>query len=112
MLFSNSLLKNSSRSLAWFYLNSLRNGYESSILKGTLTDGEKQQLAGLLNHYGIELQAVYGYSSNKASDAIRSLLSGNAFVASQADARAYNEALGYLNTYSAQSGQAVLVFTL
>uniref|UniRef100_UPI0036D321DD cytidine deaminase-like fold-containing protein n=1 Tax=Pantoea sp. sgz302252 TaxID=3341827 RepID=UPI0036D321DD len=78
------------------------------FLKGTITDSEKQQLAGLLDQYGTELQTVYGYSSNKASDAIRSLLSGNAFVASQADARAYNEALGYLKTYSAQSGQAAL----
>ena len=78
------------------------------FLKGTITDSERLQLSGLLNQYGTELQTVFGYTSDKASDAIRSLLSGNVFMAPQADARVYNAALGYLKTYSAQSGQAAL----
>ncbi|ARJ40940.1 Contact-dependent inhibition of growth factor CdiA [Pantoea alhagi] len=76
--------------------------------KGQLNDAEKQQLAGLLNQYGYELQTMYGYSEQQAAEAIQALTKGGAFVASAADAKAYNEALSYLKTYSAQSGQAAL----
>ncbi len=76
--------------------------------KGQLNYADKQQLAGLLNQYGYELQTMYGYSEERAAEAVHGLLTGGAFVASAADAKAYNEALGYLKTYSAQSGQAAV----
>jgi len=73
-----------------------------------LNDNEQHELAGLLNQYGYELQTVYGYSNMQAANAIQSLIKGEAFVASAANAKAYNEALSYLKTYSVQSGQAAL----
>ncbi|WP_307745046.1 hemagglutinin repeat-containing protein [uncultured Pantoea sp.] len=73
-----------------------------------LTEGQKQELAGLLNQYGYELQSMYGYTPQKAEEAIRGLLSGTAFVASTGNIQAYNEALSYLKGYSVQSGQAAL----
>lgn len=73
-----------------------------------LSDGQKQELAGLLNQYGYELQTMYGYTPQKAEEAIRGLLSGTAFVASTGNTQAYNEALSYLKGYSVQSGQAAL----
>lgn len=76
--------------------------------KGQLSDTEKQQLAGRLNQYGYELQSVYGYSEQRAAEAIQMLMKGSAFVASAADAAAYNEALSYLNMYGVQSGQAAV----
>lgn len=76
--------------------------------KGQLNEVEKQQLAGLLNQYGYELQTMYGYSEQQAAEAIQALVKGGAFVASAADAKAYNEALGYLKAYSIQSGQAAV----
>ncbi|MEN3753879.1 hypothetical protein ABC733_18155 [Mangrovibacter sp. SLW1] len=76
--------------------------------KGQLSDTEKQQLAGLLNQYGYELQSVYGYSEQRAAEAIQMLMKGSAFVASAADATAYNEALSYLKMYGVQSGQAAV----
>lgn len=75
---------------------------------GQLNDNEQNELAGLLNQYGYELQTVYGYSDKQAANAIQSLLKGEAFVASAANAKAYNQALSYLKSYSAQSGQAAL----
>lgn len=76
------------------------------LQKGTITDSEKQQLAGLLNQYAYELQTMYGYSEQQAAAALQGIIHGTAFVASAADARAYNEAVVYLKTYSVQSGQA------
>jgi filamentous hemagglutinin len=73
-----------------------------------LTDGQKQELAGLLNQYGYELQTVYGYTPQKAAEAIQGLVAGNMFVASTNNTQAYNEALSYLKGYSVQSGQAAL----
>lgn len=73
-----------------------------------LTEGQKQELAGLLNQYGYELQSMYGYTPQQATDAIQSLVAGKAFVASTGDTKAYNEALSYLKGYSVQSGQAAL----
>lgn len=73
-----------------------------------LTEGQKQELAGLLNQYGYELQSMYGYTPQQAADAIQSLVAGKAFVASTGDTKAYNEALSYLKGYSVQSGQAAL----
>nr|WP_051916750.1 MULTISPECIES: hemagglutinin repeat-containing protein [unclassified Serratia (in: enterobacteria)] len=73
-----------------------------------LTEGQKQELAGLLNQYGYELQSMYGYTPQQAADAIQSLVAGKAFVASTGNIEAYNEALSYLKGYSAQSGQAAL----
>jgi len=73
-----------------------------------LTEGQKQELAGLLNQYGYELQSIYGYTPQQAADAIQSLIAGKAFVASTGDTKAYNEALSYLKGYSVQSGQAAL----
>ncbi|MBZ8327737.1 hemagglutinin repeat-containing protein [Escherichia coli] len=78
------------------------------LQKGTITDSEKQQLAGLLNQYAYELQTMYGYSEQQAAAALQGIIHGTAFVASAADARAYNEAVAYLKTYSVQSGQAAL----
>lgn len=76
--------------------------------KGQLSDADKQQLAELLNQYGYELQSIYGYSKQRAAEAIQGLLKGGAFVASAADAGAYNEAFRDLNTYSAHTGQAAV----
>ncbi|MEN4890618.1 VENN motif pre-toxin domain-containing protein [Erwinia billingiae] len=73
-----------------------------------LSDDQKQKLAGLLNQYGYELQTMYGYTPQKAEEAIKGLLSGTAFVASTNNTQAYNEALSYLKGYSVQSGQAAL----
>ncbi|KGQ03852.1 hypothetical protein BBAD15_g10932 [Beauveria bassiana D1-5] len=73
-----------------------------------LTEGQKQELAGLLNQYGYELQSMYGYTPQQAADAVQSLVAGKAFVASTGDTKAYNEALSYLKGYSVQSGQAAL----
>jgi len=73
-----------------------------------LTEDQKQELAGLLNQYGYELQSMYGYTPQQAADAIQSLVAGKAFVASTGDTKAYNEALSYLKGYSVQSGQAAL----
>ncbi|MDK2377730.1 hypothetical protein [Serratia fonticola] len=73
-----------------------------------LTEGQKQELAGLLNQYGYELQSMYGYTPQQAADAIQSLVAGKAFVASTGDTKAYNEAVSYLKGYSVQSGQAAL----
>ena len=73
-----------------------------------LSDDQKQKLAGLLNQYGYELQTMYGYTPQKAEEAIKGLLSGAAFVASTNNTQAYNEALSYLKGYSVQSGQAAL----
>ena len=84
------------------------NGLLDKYQKGQLNDAEKQQLAGLLNQYGYELQSVYGYSEQQAAEAIQTLAKGGAFVASAADAKAYNEALSYLKMYGAQSGQAAV----
>ncbi len=76
--------------------------------QGKLSDGDKKELAGLLNQYGYELQTVYDYSEDRAREAVQSLVNGKAFVAAAADAKAYNEALGYLKGYSVQSGQAAV----
>lgn len=84
--------------------NRLLNKYQN----GQLNDAEKQELAGLLNQYGYELQTVYGYSEQQAAQAIQTLTKGGAFVASAADAKAYNEALSYLKMYGVQSGQAAV----
>ncbi|HEM7534613.1 TPA: contact-dependent inhibition toxin CdiA [Enterobacter roggenkampii] len=84
--------------------NGLLNKYQNS----QLNDAEKQELAGLLNQYGYELQTVYGYSEQQAAQAIQSLAKGGAFVASAADAKAYNEALSYLKMHGVQSGQAAV----
>ncbi|EGV2902267.1 hypothetical protein JF527_005010 [Salmonella enterica] len=73
-----------------------------------LTEGQKQELAGLLDQYGYELQSVYGYTPQQATHAIQSLVAGKAFVASTGNTKAYNEALSYLKGYSVQSGQAAL----
>lgn len=73
-----------------------------------LTEGQKQELAGLLNQYGYELQSMDGYTPQQAADALRSLVAGKAFVASTGDTKAYNEALSYLKGYSVQSGQAAI----
>ena len=73
-----------------------------------LTEGQKRELAGLLNQYGYELQSMYGYTPEHAADAIQSLVAGKAFVASTGNIKAYNEALSYLKGYSVQSGQAAL----
>ncbi|EAR6896745.1 hypothetical protein K5J60_004048 [Salmonella enterica] len=62
----------------------------------------------MLNQYGYELQTVYGYSEQQAAQAIQTLTKGGAFVASAADAKAYNEALSYLKMYGVQSGQAAV----
>ncbi|MEX0447441.1 hypothetical protein [Xenorhabdus sp. SGI246] len=74
---------------------------------GQLNDGEKQQLATLLDQYGFELQTKYGFTRTEAANAIQTLVKGGAFVATAADAKAYNDALSYLKMYSIQSGQAV-----
>ncbi|WP_313656155.1 hemagglutinin repeat-containing protein [Pantoea sp.] len=71
-----------------------------------LTEGQKKELAGLLNQYGYELQSMYGYTPQQAADAIHSLIAGKAFIASTGNTKAYNEALSYLKGYSVQSGQA------
>ncbi len=84
------------------------NGLLNKYQNGQLNDAEKQELAGLLNQYGYELQTVYGYSAQQAAQAIQSLTKGGAFVASAADAKAYNEALSYLKMYGVQSGQAAV----
>ena len=73
-----------------------------------LTEGQKQELAGLLNQYGYELQSMDGYTPQQAADAIQSVVAGKAFVASTGDTKAYNEALSYLKGYSVQSGQATI----
>jgi len=73
-----------------------------------LTEGQRQELAGLLNQYGYELQSMYEYTPQQAADAIQSLIAGKAFVASTGDTKAYNEALSYLKGYSVQSGQAAI----
>lgn len=77
-------------------------------LKGELTDTEKQELAGQLNQYGLELQILYGYSPQRAAEAVQGLLAGTAFVAAAADAKAYNEALSYLKGAADQYGQAAI----
>ncbi|UJD92647.1 hypothetical protein FS594_27260 (plasmid) [Rahnella aquatilis] len=51
---------------------------------------------------------MYGYTPQKAEEAIKGLLSGTAFVASTNNTQAYNEALSYLKRYSVQSGQPAL----
>lgn len=84
------------------------NGLLNKYQNGQLNDAEKQELAGLLNQYGYELQTVYGYSEQQAAEAIQTLTKGGAFVASVADAKAYNEALSYLKMYGVQSGQAAV----
>ncbi|EMF5211001.1 contact-dependent inhibition toxin CdiA [Enterobacter roggenkampii] len=84
------------------------NGLLNKYQNGQLNDAEKQELAGLLNQYGYELQTVYGYSEQQAAQAIQSLAKGGAFVASAADAKAYNEALSYLKMHGVQSGQAAV----
>lgn len=71
-----------------------------------LSDDQKQELAGLLNQYGYELQTMYGYSPHKAAEAIQGLVASKMFVASTNNTQAYNEALSYLKGYSVQSGQA------
>ncbi|RAW81725.1 cytidine deaminase-like fold-containing protein [Photorhabdus laumondii] len=76
--------------------------------KGTLDEKGKQELSVLLNQYGYELQTEYGFSGKEAATAIQNLVNGGAFVAAAADAKAYNEALSYLKTYSVHSGQAAL----
>jgi filamentous hemagglutinin len=76
--------------------------------QGSLNDNEKQELAGLLNQYGYELQSIYGYSEQQAAEAIHALTNGQAFVALPDDAKSYYEALRYLKGYSDQSGQAAL----
>ncbi|MBS9430884.1 hypothetical protein EAE93_23645 [Photorhabdus akhurstii] len=76
--------------------------------KGTLDEKGKQELSVLLNQYGYELQTEYGFSGKEAAAAIQNLVNGGAFVAAAADAKAYNEALSYLKTYSVHSGQAAL----
>ncbi|MGB9096918.1 MAG: hemagglutinin repeat-containing protein [Erwinia sp.] len=73
-----------------------------------LNDNQKQELADLLNQYGYELQSMYGYTLQQASDAIQSLITGKAFVASTNNTQAYNEALSYLKGASVQSGQAAV----
>lgn len=73
-----------------------------------LTDGQKQELAGLLDQYGYELQTMYGYTPQKAAEAIQGLLAGTAFVASTGDTQAYNEALSYLKVAAVQYGQAAV----
>lgn len=40
-----------------------------------LSDEQKQELAGLLNLYGLELQTMYGYSPQKAAETIKVLVS-------------------------------------
>jgi hypothetical protein len=75
---------------------------------GQLNDGEKQQLATLLDQYGFELQTEYGFTRTEAANAIQTMVKGGAFVATAADAKAYNEALSYLKMYSIQSGQAII----
>ncbi|MCC8367284.1 hypothetical protein J8V57_13570 [Xenorhabdus sp. PB61.4] len=75
---------------------------------GQLNDGEKQQLATLLDQYGFELQTEYGFTRMEAANAIQTLVKGGAFVATAADAKAYNDALSYLKMYSIQSGQAII----
>ena len=84
------------------------NGLLNKYQNGQLNDAEKQELAGLLNQYGYELQTVYGYSEQQAAQAIQSPAKGGAFVASAADAKAYNEALSYLKMHGVQSGQAAV----
>ncbi len=76
--------------------------------KGTLDEKGKQELSVLLNQYGYELQTEYGFSGKEAATAIQNLVNGGAFVAAAVDAKAYNEALSYLKTYSVHSGQAAL----
>ncbi|QXF32283.1 hypothetical protein CE143_03180 [Photorhabdus luminescens] len=76
--------------------------------KGTLDEKGKQELSVLLNQYSYELQTEYGFSGKEAAAAIQNLVNGGAFVAAAADAKAYNEALSYLKTYSVHSGQAAL----
>ncbi|AWH89939.1 hypothetical protein [Limnobaculum parvum] len=76
--------------------------------KGQLSEGEKQELAGQLDQYGLELQILYGYSSQRAAEAVQALVSGQAFVAAAADAKAYNEALSYLKGAADQYGQAAV----
>ncbi|WP_159565321.1 hypothetical protein [Budvicia diplopodorum] len=77
-------------------------------LKGELTETEKQDLAGQLNQYGLELQILYGYSPQRAAEAVQGLLAGTAFVASTGDIQAYNEALSYLKGASTDYGQAAI----
>ncbi|EAA7987816.1 hypothetical protein CJ745_21345 [Salmonella enterica subsp. enterica] len=74
----------------------------------TLSNAQKQELADLLNQYGYELQMVYGYSPQKAAEAIQWLVAGKVFVVSTGNTQAYNKALSYLKEYKVQSGQAAL----
>jgi len=84
------------------------NGLVVKYREGKLDDIEKRQLAGLLNQYGYELQTVYGFSKERAAEAVQSLLNGGAFVAAAADAKAYNEALSYLKGAGVQYSQAAV----
>ncbi|UJD89259.1 hypothetical protein FS594_10955 [Rahnella aquatilis] len=77
-------------------------------LKGELTETEKQELAGQLNQYGLELQILYGYSPQRAAEAVQGLLAGTAFMASTGNIQAYNEALSYLRGASTDYGQAAI----
>lgn len=74
--------------------------------EGKLDDIEKRQLASLLNQYGQELQTIHGYSQAQVAEAVKILLDGGAFVASFAEAKAYNEAVGYLKGAGVQYTQA------
>ncbi|MCD1125589.1 hemagglutinin repeat-containing protein, partial [Jinshanibacter sp. LJY008] len=85
--------------------NILLGKYQSGQL---MTDSEKQELAGQLNQYGLELQILYGYSPEKAAEAVRMIANNQAFMATDAEAKAYNEAVSYLKGYSVQSGQAAI----
>ncbi|WP_140920965.1 hemagglutinin repeat-containing protein [Limnobaculum xujianqingii] len=73
-----------------------------------MTESQKQELAGLLDQYGYELQVMYGFTPQKANEAIQGVLAGKAFVASTGDISAYNEALSYLKTASVHSSQAII----
>ncbi|WP_173390350.1 VENN motif pre-toxin domain-containing protein, partial [Pectobacterium wasabiae] len=73
-----------------------------------LSNDEKRELAGLLNQYGYELQTMYGYSPQKAAEAIQGLIAGKMFVASTNNVQAYNEVLSYLKGAAAQYGQAAV----
>ncbi|MDE1479832.1 hypothetical protein KKJ01_16740 [Xenorhabdus bovienii] len=54
------------------------------------------------------MQTEYGFTRTEAANVIQALVKGGAFVATAADAKAYNKALSYLKTYSIQSGQAII----
>ncbi|WP_157953021.1 hemagglutinin repeat-containing protein [Limnobaculum parvum] len=73
-----------------------------------MTESQKQELAGLLDQYGYELQVMYGFTPQKANEAIQGVLAGKAFVASTGDISAYNEALSYLKTASVHTSQAIM----